>query len=137
MVPVGTAARTKADTGTFRLDGVAGQEPAALAQQSLTQRNEENAALEQAPASGRLVVRLPANFARFPGSLDDIEMCGGDSLWIPKRPAFFIVFPATRCSAQSSGAVHPATRRAPTHLAVLRCTRRSASFGRLASARPT
>ena len=67
------------------------QGQAALAQQSLAQRNAEIAALEQAPVAGRLVVRLPGNLARFPGSLDDIEMRRGDSVFIPKRPEFVIV----------------------------------------------
>jgi polysaccharide export outer membrane protein len=67
------------------------QGQAALAQQSLAQRNAEIAALEQTPVTGRLVVRLPGNLARFPGSLDDIEMRRGDSVFIPKRPEFVIV----------------------------------------------
>jgi polysaccharide biosynthesis/export protein len=67
------------------------QDQAALAQQSMNQRNAEIAALEQAPVAGRLVVRLPGNFARFPGSPDDIELRRGDSLFIPKRPEFVIV----------------------------------------------
>ncbi len=67
------------------------QDQAALTEQSLTQRNEEIAALEQAPVAGRLVVRLPGNLARFPGSLDDLELRRGDTLFIPKRPEFVIV----------------------------------------------
>jgi polysaccharide biosynthesis/export protein len=67
------------------------QDQAALAQQSLTQRNAEIAALEQAPVPGRLVVRLPSSLARFAGSPDDIEVRRGDSLFIPKRPEFIIV----------------------------------------------
>jgi protein involved in polysaccharide export with SLBB domain len=67
------------------------QDQAALAQQSLTQRNAEIAALEQAPVPGRLVVRLPGGLARFAGSPDDIEVRRDDSLFIPKRPEFVIV----------------------------------------------
>jgi protein involved in polysaccharide export with SLBB domain len=67
------------------------QDQAALTQQSIAQRNQEIAALEQSPVAGRLVVRLPSNLARFPGSLDDIEVRHGDSLFIPKRPEFVIV----------------------------------------------
>ena len=67
------------------------QDQAALAQQSITQRNEEIAALEQAPVTGRLVVRLPINLASFPGSPDDIEMRRGDTVFIPKRPEFVTV----------------------------------------------
>jgi polysaccharide export outer membrane protein len=67
------------------------QDQAALAQQSINQRNAEIAALEQAPVAGRLVVRLPGNLARFPGSPDDIELRRGDTLLIPKRPEFVMV----------------------------------------------
>jgi len=67
------------------------QDQAALTQQSLTQRNNEIAALEQAPATGRLVVRLPEDLAHFQGSPDDIELRRGDSLFIPKRPEFVLV----------------------------------------------
>jgi len=67
------------------------QDQAALAQQSIAQRNAEIAALEQAPVTGRLVVRLPSNLARFPGTLDDIEVRRGDSLFIPKMPEFVVV----------------------------------------------
>jgi protein involved in polysaccharide export with SLBB domain len=67
------------------------QDQAALTQQSIAQRNEEIAALEQTPVTGRLVVRLPSNLARFPGSLDDIEVRRGDALFIPKRPEFVVV----------------------------------------------
>jgi protein involved in polysaccharide export with SLBB domain len=41
--------------------------------------------------AGRLVVRLPGNLARFPGSPDDIELRRGDTLLIPKRPEFVMV----------------------------------------------
>ena len=67
------------------------QDQASLAQQSMTQRNQEIAALERAPVTGRLVVRVPANLARFAGSLDDIEVRRGDTLLVPKRPEFVIV----------------------------------------------
>ena len=67
------------------------QDQAALAQQSLMQRNAEIAALQQAPVPGRLVVRLPGSLTRFAGSPDDIEVRRGDTLYIPKRPEFVIV----------------------------------------------
>jgi polysaccharide export outer membrane protein len=67
------------------------QDQAALAQAALAQRNNEIAALEQAPVTGRLVVQLPSNLARFPGSPNDIEVRRGDTLYIPKRPEFVIV----------------------------------------------
>jgi protein involved in polysaccharide export with SLBB domain len=67
------------------------QDQAALAQAALAQRNNEIAALEQAPVTGRLVVQLPSNLAHFQGSSDDIEVRRGDALFIPKRPEFVIV----------------------------------------------
>ena len=67
------------------------QDQAALTQQSIAQRNDEIAALQQAPVTGRLVVRLPIDTARFQGSPDDIELRRGDSMFIPKRPEFVIV----------------------------------------------
>jgi protein involved in polysaccharide export with SLBB domain len=67
------------------------QDQAALAQAALAQRNNEIAALEQAPVTGRLVVRLPSDLARFRGSPDDIEVRRGDTLFIPKRPEFVVV----------------------------------------------
>jgi protein involved in polysaccharide export with SLBB domain len=67
------------------------QDQAALTQQSITQRNQEIEALEKAPVTGRLVVRLPSNLAHLPGSLDDIELRRGDSLYVPKRPEFVMV----------------------------------------------
>jgi polysaccharide export outer membrane protein len=68
-----------------------GQDQAALAQAALAQRNSQIAALEQAPVTGRLVVRLPSDLARFRGSPDDIEVRRGDTLFIPKRPEFVVV----------------------------------------------
>jgi protein involved in polysaccharide export with SLBB domain len=68
-----------------------GQDQAAFAQTALAQRNAEIAALEEAPVTGRLVVRLPSDLARFRGSLDDVEVRRGDTLIIPKRPEFVVV----------------------------------------------
>jgi protein involved in polysaccharide export with SLBB domain len=68
-----------------------GQDQAALAQAALAQRNNEIAALEAAPVTGRLVVRLPSNLAHYQGSSDDIEVRRGDTLYIPKRPEFVVV----------------------------------------------
>jgi polysaccharide biosynthesis/export protein len=85
-------ARIRMESSSFKTSiQDSAQEQAALAQQSMMQRNAEIAALEQAPIAGRLVVRLPANLARFAGSPDDIELRRGDSLFIPKRPEFVLV----------------------------------------------
>jgi protein involved in polysaccharide export with SLBB domain len=68
-----------------------GQDQAALLQAALAQRQSQIAALEQAPVTGRLVVRLPRDLARLRGTSDDIEVRRGDTLFIPKRPEFVIV----------------------------------------------
>jgi protein involved in polysaccharide export with SLBB domain len=68
-----------------------GSDQAALAQATLAQRDSQIAALEQAPVTGRLVVRLTSDLAHFRGSPDDIEVRRGDTLFIPKRPQFVVV----------------------------------------------
>jgi polysaccharide biosynthesis/export protein len=84
--------RIRMEEGTFKPSvQETGQDQVALAQAALAQRNSEIAALEEAPVTGRLVVRLPDNFTRFQGSLDDIELRRGDTLYVPKRPEFVIV----------------------------------------------
>jgi len=67
------------------------QDQAALAQAALAQRESQIAALEQAPVTGRLVVRLTSDLAHFRGSVDDIELRRGDTVFIPKRPEFVVV----------------------------------------------
>jgi polysaccharide biosynthesis/export protein len=84
--------RIRMESSTFKTSiNSTAQDQAALTQQSLAQRNEEIAALDQSPVTGRMVVRLPNNLARFSGSLDDIEARRGDTLFIPKRPEFVVV----------------------------------------------
>lgn len=84
--------RIRMESGSFKTSiQESAQDQAALVQQSQMQRSAEIAALEQAPVTGRLVVRLPANLAHFAGSPDDIELRRGDSLFIPKRPEFVLV----------------------------------------------
>jgi protein involved in polysaccharide export with SLBB domain len=68
-----------------------GQDQAALAQAALAQRNGAIAALEQAPITGRQVVRLMPDLAHLGGSPSDIELRRGDTLFIPKRPDFIVV----------------------------------------------
>jgi polysaccharide export outer membrane protein len=68
-----------------------GQDQAALAQAALAQQKNTIEALEQLPVIGRLVVRMPNDLARFRGSLDDIELRRGDSIYIPKVPEFVLV----------------------------------------------
>jgi polysaccharide export outer membrane protein len=68
-----------------------GQDQAALAQAALAQRNSVIEGLQQAPVTGRLVVRMPSDVARFRGSPDDIELRRGDTIFIPKMPEFVVV----------------------------------------------
>ena len=84
--------RIRQESATFRgsIQETA-QDQAALAQAALAQRNGAIAALEQAPVTGRLVVRLSPDLARFRGSPDDIEIRRGDTVFIPKRPEFIVV----------------------------------------------
>ena len=85
-------ARIRLESSSFKTSiQDSAQEQAALAQQSMMQRNAEIVALEQAPLAGRLVVRVPASLAHFAGSPDDIELRRGDSLFVPKRPEFVLV----------------------------------------------
>jgi protein involved in polysaccharide export with SLBB domain len=85
-------ARVRMESATFRTSlQETAQDQAAITQQSIAQRNQEIAALEQAPVTGRLVVRLPVNLTHFSGSPDDLELRRGDTIFIPKRPQFVIV----------------------------------------------
>jgi protein involved in polysaccharide export with SLBB domain len=68
-----------------------GTEEAALQQAALQQRERIVEAMRRAPVSGRMVVHLRAEQKDFAGSIDDIEMRGGDTLTIPKRPGFVLV----------------------------------------------
>jgi protein involved in polysaccharide export with SLBB domain len=68
-----------------------GTEEAALQQAGLQQRQRILEALRKAPISGRLVVRIRPGEKDFLGSPDDVELRGGDTLEIPKRPGFVTV----------------------------------------------
>jgi protein involved in polysaccharide export with SLBB domain len=84
--------RIRMESASFRTSvQQTAQDQASLMQQSITQRNEEISALEQAPVTGRLVVRVPVNLSHFAGSVDDIEVRRGDTLFVPKRPEFVVV----------------------------------------------
>lgn len=84
--------RVRMESATFKTSvQETAQDQAALTQQSIAQRNQEIAALEQAPVTGRLVVRLPVDLAHFSGSPDDLELRRGDTIFIPKRPQFVVV----------------------------------------------
>lgn len=80
------------DSSNFKADiNASAQERADLQQASLQQHQQEIQALEQAPVSGRVVVRIPSDLKRFRNSPDDVELRDGDSLFIPKRPDFVLV----------------------------------------------
>ena len=67
------------------------QEQAALHDAAVVQKERVLAALRQAPVTGRMVVRLGADLARFAGSPDDIEVRSGDYIVIPKNPNVVMV----------------------------------------------
>jgi protein involved in polysaccharide export with SLBB domain len=67
------------------------QERSDLQQASLQQHQQEIQALEQAPVTGRMVIRLKSDLARFRNTSDDVELRNGDSLIVPKRPDFVLV----------------------------------------------
>lgn len=66
-------------------------ERAELQQAAYQQAERAIAALEQAPVTGRMVIRLTRNLQRFRGSPDDITLRAGDRIYIPKRPDFVVV----------------------------------------------
>jgi len=84
--------RLRQESGSFKASlQQSAAEQAALQQAALEQRRRAIEALEQAPATGRMVVRLRSNLAEFERSPDDIELRNGDSIFIPKRPDFVLV----------------------------------------------
>jgi polysaccharide export outer membrane protein len=66
-------------------------EQAQLQQASIQQHQQEIQALQQAPVTGRVVVRISNDLKRFRNSADDVELRDGDSISIPKRPDFVLV----------------------------------------------
>lgn len=67
------------------------QERSELQQASIQQHQQEIQSLEQAPVTGRVVVRIPSDLRHFRDSPEDVELREGDSISIPKRPDFVIV----------------------------------------------
>ena len=64
---------------------------AALQEAAHVQSERAIQALEQAPVTGRMVIRMPAQLSRFRSSANDIVLRGGDTIEIPKRPDFVLV----------------------------------------------
>jgi protein involved in polysaccharide export with SLBB domain len=68
-----------------------GSEQAQLAQAAMQQQQRVLEALRNAPASGRLVIRLHPGLKGFENSTQDIEVRDGDTLEIPKQPGIVLV----------------------------------------------
>jgi protein involved in polysaccharide export with SLBB domain len=68
-----------------------GSEQAQLAAEAAQQQQRVLEALRRAPSSGRLVIRLQSDLRGFEKSSQDIEVRGGDSIEIPKRPGMVLV----------------------------------------------
>jgi hypothetical protein len=67
------------------------QEKGAAEQSLMQQRTQVLAALRSHPATGRLVINISSNIAKWENTPADIEMRAGDKLVIPKRPNFVMV----------------------------------------------
>jgi polysaccharide export outer membrane protein len=67
------------------------KDQAEIQQAAFLQRQRALEAVRNAPVSGRLVIHLPAQLAKFENSPDDLEVRAGDTLTIPKRPNFVAV----------------------------------------------
>lgn len=70
---------------------LSGQDQADLQQAAQLQRDQVLAALRNHPASGRLVIRISSDIAKWEDTPADIEMRPGDTLFIPKRENFILV----------------------------------------------
>lgn len=66
-------------------------EQAQLQEAAYVQNQRAITALEQAPVTGRMVIRMPAQLNRFRGTTDDITLRAGDTVVVPKRPDFVLV----------------------------------------------
>ncbi len=69
----------------------AAQEQAAAMQAMEQQRAQILSALRSHPSSGRLVIRISADMAKWENTPADIEMRAGDVLLVPKRPNFVMI----------------------------------------------
>jgi protein involved in polysaccharide export with SLBB domain len=66
-------------------------EQAAIMQASIAQKQQVLANLQSQPPSGRLVIRIAPDIARWANTPADIEVRAGDVLFIPKRPNFVVI----------------------------------------------
>lgn len=72
--------------------GTMNEQAAGATEQGLQQEREQAlAALRNHPASGRMVINISTDIAKWENTPADIELRSGDTLYIPKRPSFVIV----------------------------------------------
>jgi protein involved in polysaccharide export with SLBB domain len=74
-----------------RPGAASGQSQVELQQTLQTQRQGILTALRSRPASGRLVINISLDISKWENTSADIELRAGDTLLIPKRPAFVMV----------------------------------------------
>lgn len=80
------------DSANVKVDiNASAQDRAELEQASAQQHQQEIQALQQAPVTGRVVVRIPGDLKHFQNSPENVELRDGDSILIPKRPDFVMV----------------------------------------------
>jgi polysaccharide export outer membrane protein len=85
-------AQIRQQAATFRTTlQTTAAEQAQLQQAAFQQAERAITALEQAPVTGRMVIRLTRDLRRFRNSPDDIMLRAGDRIYIPKRPDFVLV----------------------------------------------
>jgi protein involved in polysaccharide export with SLBB domain len=70
---------------------VTGQEQAALVRTAMSQQQQVLTALKSQPVSGRMVIHISADISKWEGTVDDIVVRPGDTLYIPKQPYFVMV----------------------------------------------
>lgn len=84
--------RIEAEGPSMKLvSGLSGQEQAAAVQVMAQQQQQALSVLRQQPATGRLVIKISADFREWEDTPADIELRPGDELTIPKKPNFVLV----------------------------------------------
>lgn len=81
----------EASAASARISPAAGEEKSAALQLIQQQQDQILARLRSEPVTGRLVVHIESDIDRWAGTPADIEVRNGDTLRIPKRPAFVLV----------------------------------------------
>jgi len=84
--------RLRQQSASFRTSlQTSAAEQAQLQQAAYQQSQRSIEALEQAPATGRMVIQMTASLARFARSPNDIALRASDRVTIPKQPSFVLV----------------------------------------------